>query len=146
MSRSRRGSAAWTVADSLPEMPVFTAQGMAAQLDIPHKTAYRATDRLAEAGIVAPVRGKHRGRYLFAAPDILDLFGAGAEPAEAPGMVADDPAQRTSNRAAEKEERAAEAIRLRRQGLTLQEIGKALGMSPSWAQIVTQGVKRGGPG
>lgn len=144
--RSRRGSAARKVAERLPEMPVFTVQGMAAQLSMPLATAYRAADRLVDAGIVAPVRGKHRGRDLFEAPDILDMFKAGAESAETPGLGPDDLAQPPTSKASSKEEKAAEAIRLRQQGRTLQEIANALGMSTSWAQLTTKGVKRGEQG
>ena len=142
--RSRKGSTARKVAERLPEMPVFTVQGMAAQLRIPLATAYRATDRLVAAGIVAPVRGKHRGRELFEATDILDVLKAGAEQAEKPGLVPDDPTPQTIDRIASKEEKTAEAIRLRRQGLTLKEVGEALGMSTSWAQVATKDVKRHG--
>lgn len=144
--KSRRGSAARKIADHLPEMPVFTVQGMAAQLSMPLTTAYRAADRLVAAGIVAPVRGKHRGRDLFEALDILDVFKTGAESAETPGLRSDDLAQTQTSRAASKEETAAEAIRLRQQGRTLQEIANALGMSTSWAQLTTKGVRRGGQG
>lgn len=144
--RSRKGSAPRKIAEHLPEMPVFTVQGMAAQLSIPLPTAYRATDRLVAAGIIAPVRGKQRGRDLFEAPDILDVFKVETEQAETPGLVPDDLTPQALDRIALREEKGAEAIRLRRQGRTLKEIGNALGMSTSWAQIATQGVKRGGPG
>ena len=141
--KSRRGSAPRKIADRLPEMPVFTVQDLAAQLSIPRTTAYRATDQLAAAGIVAPVRGKHRGRDLFEAPDILDVFKTGTETAETPGFAPDDIDPQTTSGVASKDEQVAEAIRLRQQGQTLQEIGKALGMSTSWAQFATKGVKRG---
>ncbi len=124
-------------------MPVFTVQGMAAQLGIPLPTAYRATDRLVAAGIVAPLRGKQRGRELFEAPDMLDVFKAAAEQTETPGVAPDDPTRQMTDRVSSKGEKVAEAIRLRRQGRTLKEIGNALGMSTSWAQIATQGFKRG---
>ncbi len=146
MLKSRKGSAPRKIAEHLPEMPVFTVQGMADQLGIPLPTAYRATERLTAAGIVAPVRGKQRGRDLFEAPDILDVFKARTEQSETFGLVLDDLTPQISGRVASRDEKVAEAIRLRRQGRTLQEIGNALGMSISWAQIVTQGVKRGGPG
>lgn len=142
--KSRKGSAALRVAERLPEMPVFTVQGMATQLDIPLATAYRATDRLVAAGIVTPVRGKHRGRDLFEAGDILDVLKAEAEQTETPALVPSNLTPQIIDRIASKEEKAAEAIRLRRQGLTLQEIGDALGMSTSWAQVATRDVKRGG--
>lgn len=144
--KSRRGSADRKIAEHLPEMPVFTVLGMAAQLSIALTTAYRATDRLVAEGIVAPVRGKHRGRDLFEAPDILDMFIAGAESPETPGIDPDDRVQQTTKRVVLREERAVEAVRLRKQGRTLQEIGRELGMSTSWAQIATKGVKRGGLG
>lgn len=140
---SRRRSAARTIAERLPEMPVFGVQGMAEELGIPPATAYRATGRLAAAGIVAPVRGKHRGRGLFEAPDILDVFTTGAEPAETSGAAPDDSPPQAASRTATREKKSAEAIRLRRQGRTLHEIGTTLGMSTSWAQLVTKGVKRG---
>ena len=140
---SRKGSAARRVVERLPEMPVFTVQGMAAQLRISLPTAYRATNRLVAAGIVAPVRGKQRGRDLFEAPDMLDVFKTGDEQTETPSVVPDDLTQQIADRVSSKEEKVAEAIRLRRQGRTLEEIGNALGMSTSWAQIATQGVKRG---
>ena len=141
--KSRRGSAARKVARHLPEMPVFTVQRMATSLDIPPATAYRATDRLVAAGIVAPVRGKHRGRDLYEASDILDVFKAEATAAERSDPIPDDPTQPQKSRVAARDEKAAEAVRLRRQGLTLDQIGTALGMSTSWAQVVTKGVRRG---
>ena len=141
--KSRKGSAARRVAEHLPEMPVFTVQGMAAQLRIPLPTAYRATDRLVAAGIVAPVRGKHRGRDLFEAPDILDVFKARNAQGEAPGMALDVSGQQQTGKAMTKQKKTAEAIRLRRKGRTLKEIGEELGMSTSWAQVVTKGVERG---
>ena len=141
--KSRRGSAARKIAERLPEMPVFTVQGMAANLDIPPATAYRATDRLVAAGIVAPVRGKHRGRDLYEAGDILDVFKVEATAVESSDPTPDDPTQPQRSGMAAREEKAAEAVRLRRQGLTLDQIGTALGMSTSWAQLVTKGVSRG---
>ncbi len=144
MLRSRKKSAPRTIAEHLPEMPVFTVKGMAAQLGISLPTAYRATERLTAEGIVAPVRGTLRGRDLFEAPEILDVFKTGAEQAETLDLALDDPTPQTTGRVASRDERIAEAIRLRRKGRTLQEIGNALGMSTSWAQIATKGVKRGG--
>ena len=139
----RRQSAARTIAGRLPETPVFTVKGMADQLGIPLATAYRAVDRLAVVGIVAPVRGKHRGRGLFEAPDILDVFHAGGGRGETPGAALEESSRQKISGTATREKRSAEAIRLRRQGRTLQEIGRMLGMSTSWAHIVTKGVKRG---
>ena len=147
----RRGSAARKVVEHLPEMPVFSVQGMAAKLGISSTAAYRATDRLAAAGIVAPVRGKHRGRGLFEAPDILDVFkaepdehdtgasGSGPVPASQVALAAG-----VAGRADARRARAAEAVRLRRAGRTHQQIGDALGMSASWARTATKGVARGG--
>lgn len=89
------------------------------------------------------MRGKHRGRGLFEAPDILDVFKTGSEPAEASGAAPDDSPQQAASRTATREKQSAEAIRLRRQGRTLNDIGTTLGMSTSWAQLVTKGVKRG---
>ena len=141
--KSRRGSAARKIAERLPEMPVFTVQGMAANLDIPPATAYRATDRLVAAGIVAPVRGKHRGRDLYEAGDILDVFKVEATAVESSDPTPDGPTQPQRSGVAAREAKAAEAVRLRRQGLTLEQTGTALGMSTSWAQVVTKGVSRG---
>ena len=146
MLKSRKKSAPRTIAEHLPEMPVFTVQGIAAQLGIPLPTAYRAIERLTDAGIVVPVRGKQRGRDLFEAPDILDVFKTGTEQAETLDLAIDELPHQWANRIAARDEKVAEAIRLRRQGRTLQEIGNALGMSTSWAQIATKGVKRGGQG
>lgn len=139
---SRPGSSDRRLAARLPEMPVFTVGGMAAQLDIPLPTAYRANDRLVAAGIVAPVRGKHRGRGLFEAPDILDVFMTGADQADDPGPVPDDRFQQTADKDAARKEKIAEAIRLRREGRTLAEIADTLGMSASWAHSVTRGTER----
>lgn len=71
---SRRGSTDRMIAAHLPESPVYTVQGIAARLRIPVATAYRANERLVAAGVVTPVRGKHRGRRLFEAGDVLDVF------------------------------------------------------------------------
>ena len=146
MLKSRKKSAPRTIAEHLPEMPVFTVQGIAAQLGIPLPTAYRAIERLKDEGIVAPMRGKQRGRDLFEAPDILDVFKTGTEQSETLDLALDGPAPQMTGRVASRDERVAEAIRLRQQGRTLQEIGKALGMSTSWAQIATKGVERGRQG
>lgn len=144
---SRRGSAARKIAERLPEMPVFAVQGMADKLGIPLATAYRATDRLVAAGIIAPVRGKHRGRDLFEAPAILDVFKT--EEGEIGHAGTASPAtgaqiELVESRSASRKAKIAEAIRLRRAGRTLQEIGDALGMSASWARTATEGVARGG--
>ena len=145
--KSRRGSAARTIIERLPEMPVFTVQGMSQQVCIPLATTYRAIERLKTAGIVTPVRGKHRGRGLFEVPDILDVFKAATESAAPAATVNTVPpyslALRTISKLIAREENTAAAIRLRQQGQTLQEIGQAMGMSTSWAHIVTQGVQRG---
>ena len=146
MLKSRKNSAPRTIAEHLPEMPVFTVQGMADQLGIPLPTAYRATERLTAAGIVAPVRGKQRGRGLFEAIDILDVFKAGTEQSGTLGLDLDDLETQLPGRVESRDEKVAEAIRLRRQGRTLQEIGMELGMSTSWAQIVTKGIERGAQG
>ena len=75
---SRRRSAARTIAERLPEMPVFSVQGMAEELGIPPATAYRATgsarsrgDRRAGAR-QAPRPGSVRGsRHLGCVQDRL---------------------------------------------------------------------------
>ena len=142
--RSRRGSAARKFVERLPQTPVFTVQDIATQSGAPLTSAYRATRRLEAAGIILPVRGKHRGRGLYEAPDILDVFKTGEEPSGWHGPRQDDLPQLQEIKVPTRNEKAAEAIRLRRQGRTLKEIGNALGMSTSWAQTVTKGVKRGG--
>ena len=142
---SRRGSAARKIVERLPEIPVFTAQGLSDHTGIPLPTAYRAIRRLEEAGVVAPVRGRHRGRDLFEAPAILDLFNEESSPqVHSEELDADESAGKPPNRTASKKENKAEAIRLRRKGLAHREIGEVLGMSTSWAQAATQGVRRGG--
>ena len=108
--------------------------------------AYRAIQRLEDAGIVAPVRGKHRGRDLYEASAILDVFNEDAHSqvgATEPDL--DRLAQQGhTSRAEAGKQRKAEAVRLRRQGRTHREIGEDLGMSTSWAQAITKGIKRGG--
>ena len=113
---------------------------------IPLPTAYRAIQRLEDAGIVALVRGKHRGRDLYEASAILDVFKedalsqAGATEPDLDGIAQ----QQHTSRAEAKGQQKAEADCLRRQGRTHREIGEALGMSTSWAQAITKGIKRGG--
>lgn len=141
----------------LPSMPVFTVQGIADFSGTNINTAYRAVRKLEATGIVSPVRGKLKGRGLYEAPAMLDLFqddpGGGDNPrAEAQADTEADPradlpssVQPTATiaRAMSRHNRADEAVKLRRQGLTHREIAKHLGMSESWAQNATASVPRG---
>lgn len=141
---SRRGSAARKIVERLPEIPVFTVQSMSDRSGIPLKTVYRAVNKLADVGIVAPVQGKHRGRDLYEAPDILDVFKDSTASAGDLDLSVDGTARKQTSRAEMKKEKGAEAVSLRQQGLTHREIGETLGMSTSWAQAVTKGVPRSG--
>ena len=141
----RKGAAQRKMLAALPSMPVFTVQGIAEFSGININTAYRAVRKLEATGIVAPVTGKLKGRGLYEAPAMLDLFEV------APGGGDDTGDDLTSSvgpavpvtRAMSRSSRADEAVKLRRRGLTHREIGSQLGMSESWAQNATAGVPRG---
>ena len=142
--RSRRGSAARRIVERLPEMPVFSVQSMADLSGTSSASAYRAIEKLTAAGIIAPVRGKHRRSGLYEAPEILDIFKDGSEQDEVFAEAITDLVTAPSLGGAHtKKEKAAEAIRLRRAGNTHRAIGETLGMSTSWAQAVTKGIARG---
>lgn len=145
---ARKGAAQRKMLAALPSMPVFTVQGIAEFSGININTAYRAVHKLEATGIVTPVKGKLKGRGLYEAPAMLDLFQndpIGRDDTD--DTVADLPSSISSTvtvtRATLRSSRATEAAKLRRQGLTHREIGRQLGMSESWAQDATTSVPRG---
>lgn len=142
--RSRRGSGARKILDRLPEAPVFTVASMSDLAGIPQPTAYRAVNKLVASEIVVPVSGKYKGRGLYEAPDLLDVFAQVEDPASSTSgfAVVEVPPQLPSS-ADTRRDKAAQAVALRRRGRTHKEIAAALDMSTSWAQKTTKGVKRG---
>lgn len=79
--RLRSDAAAWNVLDLLPRHLVLTAPMVAAELDVPLKSAHAALADLIAAGVViehgaAPPSGPGRPSRLFTSPELLGLAGA----------------------------------------------------------------------
>lgn len=141
----RKGAAQQKMLAALPSMPVFTVQGIAESSGININTAYRAVRKLEAAGIVAPVTGKLKGRGMYEAPAMLDLFQGDPGSGDDTGV---DPSSNVElavpvTKAMARRNKADEAVKLRGRGLTHRAIGQQLGMSESWAQNATAGVPRG---
>ena len=76
--KARRGASAWQLADLLLRQPVVDSKLVASEWGSPVRTAERAIDTLAQAGVLSKVAGNHRDRK-WAANDVLTVLDAFAE-------------------------------------------------------------------
>ena len=156
--KARKKSAVRGVMECLPALPVFSVREIAVESGTSLPAAYRAVNRLEAAGIITSVRGKHKGRWLYEASAVLDIFkddtpqndlslearSIDADGIASPAKLADLPTiSPSTGHKPEKKDQRSEAIHLRRLGYTHKQIGDALGLSTSWAQKATKGVPRG---
>jgi Fic family protein len=95
--KARRDAAAWQLADLLLRQPIVDSRLLQQEWSAPARTAERAIDTLAEAGVLTKVSGNFRDRK-WAANDVfraLDDFAsrAGRRGSPAPGYAAHRPTE-----------------------------------------------------